>query len=158
MTIRSIHLARRFFGALNFLPLKRSQIEIVRPVLTESEFYLWSSMRIGDKRHSLEVLARFLALLPEATVTERRAALLHDVGKLQSDLGVVARVLATIVGPRGARFSAYHDHERLGAEMLRKIGSDEQTWRLVGGDVAGPTNPNSTPMKTMSALRRADES
>ncbi|MFM8003316.1 MAG: HD domain-containing protein, partial [Actinomycetota bacterium] len=101
-------------------------------------------MRLGDKRHSLKVLARFSALLPQASVAERRAVLLHDVGKLHSDLGILMRVAATIIGPRNARLAAYHDHERIGATMLREIGSEEQTYRLVAADFSTDFDPNSS--------------
>ena len=56
-------------------------------------------------------------------------ALLHDVGKLESGLGTLARVVATIVGPRTARFRRYHDHERIGADLLVAAGSTPVTDR-----------------------------
>jgi glutamate-1-semialdehyde aminotransferase len=36
------------------------------------------------------------------------------------------------VGSRGIRFTEYHDHERIGAEMLLQI-SDARTMELVSG-------------------------
>ena len=57
----------------------------------------------------------------------------HDIGKLDSDLGVTARVLATMIGPRGSRLTRYHDHVRLGVELLGSIGSDPVTVELVSG-------------------------
>lgn len=157
MKIDLVHLTKRFFYALDFRPLQQQQIFTAKSVLSEPEFMLWSSMRLGDKRHSLKVLARFMALLPEATVAERRAVLLHDVGKLQSDLGILMRVVATIIGPRNARLVAYFDHERLGGAMLRKIGSEEQTYRLVAADFSTDSDPNSSMANTLAALRRADK-
>jgi len=157
MKIDLVHLTKRFFYALDFRPLHQKQIVTAKSVLSEPEFALWSSMRLGDKRHSLKVLARFSALLPQASVAERRAVLLHDVGKLQSDLGILMRVVATIIGPRNARLAAYHDHERIGATMLKKIGSEEQTYRLVGADFSADSDPTSSMANTLAALRRADK-
>ena len=54
-------------------------------------------------------------------------ALLHDVGKQVAGLGTTARVIATLVGPRTRRFREYHDHEALGAAMLRRAGVEEST-------------------------------
>jgi hypothetical protein len=55
------------------------------------------------------------------------------VGKQVAALGTFARVAATVVGPRTERFRQYHDHERVGAEMLRDAGSDERTIEMVLG-------------------------
>jgi hypothetical protein len=41
--------------------------------------------------------------------------------------------MATLVGPRTARFRQYHDHEALGASMLADAGSDPVTVELVQG-------------------------
>lgn len=68
------------------------------------------------------------------------AVLLHDVGKVQSQLGTFGRVFATLVGKfvrpetpktwqhlsglRG-RLGRYLCHSSIGAEMLREVNSDE---------------------------------
>jgi hypothetical protein len=101
-------------------------------VLNIAEFAVWSDMQFRDQRHSIIVLRRFDVIALTAVTSERAAALLHDVGKNISNLGFFSRVIATVVGPRGQRFIAYHDHERLGAELLDSI-SDPRTVALVGG-------------------------
>lgn len=58
-------------------------------------------------------------------------ALLHDIGKIESDLGVPGRVLATIVGPRTTRLRTYLEHESRGVELLEQVGSDPVTIDLV---------------------------
>jgi hypothetical protein len=86
-----------------------------------------------DQRHSIEVLKRFLVLYPEATRAQGAAALLHDVGKVQSGLGWFGRIVATVVGPRTKRFRLYHLHEELGAGMLWGV-SEAETVALVRGE------------------------
>ncbi|NQV97489.1 MAG: HD domain-containing protein [Acidimicrobiaceae bacterium] len=108
-----------------------------------------------DQRHSIEVTLRFKAIRPEASIPEVRAALLHDVGKIPSSLGVLARVLATVVGKRGQKFTAYHDHQRLGGEMLEEISSDPFTVKLVRGTNNTGTDINIA--ETLLALKRADD-
>jgi len=148
----SLHLAKRFFGALGRAPIGESQIELVQTTLLDSEFALWSAMMSIDKKHSIKVMSRFMQIYPQATATQVRASLLHDVGKLESNLSVFARVLATIVGERGSRFAKYHAHEKIGAQMLRQAGSDEETWQLVAGEVS-----DSPQLRTaMAALQQAD--
>jgi len=147
-----LHLAKRFFGALGRAPIGESQIELVQTTLLDSEFALWSAMMPMDKKHSIKVMSRFMQIYPQATATQVRASLLHDVGKLESNLSVFARVLATIVGERGSRFAKYHAHEKIGAQMLRQAGSDEETWQLVGGEVS-----DSPQLRTvLAALQQAD--
>ena len=149
----AVHLAKRFFGALGRAPIGESQIELVQTTLLDSEFALWSAMMPIDKKHSIKVMSRFMQIYPQATATQVRASLLHDVGKLESNLSVFARVLATIVGERGSRFAKYHAHEKIGAQMLRQAGSDEETWQLVAGEVS-----DSPQLRTvLAALRQADE-
>lgn len=105
---------------------------MVRQVLNDAEFVVWNEMQHRDQRHSIIVLRRFDELVPAAVKAERAAALLHDVGKNVSGLGFVMRVVATVVGSRGQRFSGYHNHESLGADIVRPF-SDPRTVDLVGG-------------------------
>ncbi len=102
--------------------------------LQPGERALWSQFSNPDRRHAIVVARRFVTRLPadEQTRAATAAALLHDVGKLRSGLGTWARVAATLVGPRGRRFSEYHDHETIGVEMLQAAGSAPLTIALVG--------------------------
>lgn len=56
-------------------------------------------MALSDQRHSLVVAQRFVTLKPDAQRDHIAAALLHDVGKVESDLGIAMRVIATLIGP-----------------------------------------------------------
>lgn len=126
------HLFRRAVTSFsNALPAE-TEMALAESVLNREEFTLWCTMDGRDMRHSIAVLRRFDKMAPGATAAERAAALLHDVGKTQSGLGWCARVFATVVGPRGRRFAAYHAHESIGAGMLRGI-SDPRTVELVAG-------------------------
>ena len=144
------HLVSRFFSAVSGAEPSLEDLTEVESLLLDSEFLLWQKLPTMDQRHSTAVLRRFIDLRPGATRPEMRAALLHDIGKLQSNLGVLGRVVATLVGRRGERFTAYHDHEKIGSQMLQNINSDLVTIRLVAGsdqsDIAG----------ALSDLREAD--
>ena len=135
------HLVSRFFGAISGAQPPLEDLTEVESLLLDGELLFWRKLPTMDQRHSIAVLRRFLSLRPGATRPEMRAALLHDIGKLQSNLGVLGRVVATLVGRRGERFTAYHDHESIGSEMLQNINSDLVTIRLVAGsdqsDIAG---------------------
>jgi hypothetical protein len=130
--MKSIHLIKRAFGSFSQSPPNPIEIAKAQDVLNQAEFKTWTEMQNRDRRHSIAVLDRFDELAPTALQTERAAALLHDVGKIVSGLGFIARVVATLVGPRGKRFTDYHNHEALGAELLIAI-SDPRTVDLVRG-------------------------
>lgn len=103
-----------------------------------------------DQRHSIAVMHRFKDLRPSASLPEIRSALLHDIGKIQSNLGILGRVVATLIGRRGERFTTYHDHEKIGGQMLQTIDSDRITILLVAGE------PVSDIADALSDLRAAD--
>ena len=126
------HLSKRALSSLSQTPVSSLDVAMVREILNDSEFQVWTEMQHRDQRHSIVVLRRFDVMAITAVTAERAAALLHDVGKNISNLGFFSRVIATVVGPRGQRFIAYHDHERLGAELLDSI-SDPRTVALIGG-------------------------
>ncbi len=126
------HLGRRFAGSLSRREPDVADTAWVDSQLLEAESQLWHRMSAADRRHSIAVARRFEALGPWSR-DEVAGALLHDVGKVDAGLGTVARVAATIVGPRTARFRRYHDHERIGAELLAVAGSPHVTIELVLG-------------------------
>jgi hypothetical protein len=127
------HLARRFFGSWSRQAPAPEDVAWAFVNLSDAELRLWSQMAVQDRRHSLEVARRFVSFAPSAAQPAIAGALLHDVGKQVAGLGTIRRVVATIIGPRGARFRDYHAHERLGAELLLAAGSDPATIELVQG-------------------------
>jgi hypothetical protein len=128
------HVARRFVDSLSKAPPAAADEAWATTYMTPAEAHLWSRMMVQDRRHSIEVARRFLERRPEATREEMAGALLHDVGKLQAGLHTFGRVVATVVGPRTARFREYHEHESIGARMVAAIGADPVTVALVGGE------------------------
>ena len=117
------HLVKRFNSSWSRKDVTEDELGMVRSVLTASEFNLWNQFSIADRRHSVEVAQRFAVLLPGASREQRAGVLLHDIGKIQSNLSTLMRVCATLVGPRTKRFRLYHQHEEIGITMLRHAGS-----------------------------------
>jgi putative nucleotidyltransferase with HDIG domain len=127
---QAAHLVRRFLGSWS----KRVPDDaLAARHLNAAELALWRRLAPADQRHALQVAERLLAAHPDAPRHEIAAALLHDIGKLDSGLGTLRRVAATLV-VSGDRSRRYHDHERLGAAMLRSVGSDERTVAIVAGE------------------------
>ncbi|MCU1344965.1 MAG: hypothetical protein JWL70_1231 [Acidimicrobiia bacterium] len=96
-----------------------------------------------DRRHAAGVARRVVGLLgSDVARPVVAAALLHDVGKLDSGLGTFARVGATLCGKLAGRDMAgawssqrgftrrvglYLRHDELGAALLEMAGSDPLT-------------------------------
>lgn len=150
-TVRIWHLTKRFVGSITATALVPDEQRAVAAVLLGAEYELFRRLSVADQRHALHVLRRFDDFAPGAPTFARRAALLHDIGKVESTLGTAARVIATIVGPRTEGFRRYHAHERRGAELLRLADSDARTVELLAD---GAADDEITGWRT--ALRRAD--
>lgn len=140
------HLIRRAVGSLSPRPPAPDDERWAEQYLQAGERDLWRRMSAPDRRHAIVVARRFAERAPDATRAEMAGALLHDVGKIVSGMGTAARIAATLLGPRTARFRAYHDHERIGADLLAAAGADPVTVALVRG--MG---------RSASALRAADD-
>ena len=126
------HLAKRFLSSLSSRAPAPIDVAWAESQLLEGELQLWRRLSVADRRHAITVARRFESM-GSWTRDEIAGALLHDIGKLDSDLGTARRVVATVVGPRTARFRSYHDHERIGVAMLAGVGSSPSTVELVGG-------------------------
>jgi hypothetical protein len=146
------HLVRRFFTSISNRPPEAKDIAWVNKNLLDGEFALWSRLKSYDQRHSIDVARRFADFHPTFTRDQVAAAMLHDIGKVESELGVLGRVVATIVGPHGAKFRNYHNHELIGLNLCRNAGSSVETLRLL--DWSAETSRNDSIVKI---LRQADQ-
>jgi hypothetical protein len=129
--VKAWHLAARFVTSLPATPPPVGDEIWIDRHLIAGERLLWVQLSNQDRRHSVAVARRFVTCRPHATTAEIAGAILHDVGKIECGLGTFGRVVATLVGPRTRSFSAYHDHERIGADMARRAGSDPATVELI---------------------------
>ncbi len=125
------HLAKRFVSSFSRRDVSDAELKMVRSTLSAGEHEMWIRFNKADRRHSVEVANRFVALRPGATRNEIAGVLLHDIGKIASNLSTLKRVVATIVGPRTKRFTLYHQHEEIGGDMLRRAGSHSEVIAMV---------------------------
>lgn len=166
------HLVRRFLGSLAPRRLGADECTWVAGHLSAAEADLFDRMGRADQRHALGVAQRAVgALGDEAGAPVVAAALLHDVGKVESGLGTYGRVMATLSARVAGRDMAeawsqtsgmtrriglYLRHEELGAEMLELAGSDPLTVALVRG-WSDPDGVPAAPPGVLPALRAADD-
>lgn len=167
----SLHLVRRFLGSLSPVPLKARDEAWVAALLGPGERQLWQRMSSADRKHSVLVARQVQADIGPALGHDARpvlaAALLHDVGKVEADLGTFGRVAATLVGRRRAdgwtgapgargRVATYLRHDVLGAELLEEAGADPLTvaWAQ---QHHRPEHDWTVPLEVGRALRAADD-
>jgi hypothetical protein len=177
------HLAGRFFGALSPAGPPPADEAWALGSLLEGEQLLWGRMSGPDRRHAVGVARETVRLLgPVAPSREVvAAALLHDVGKVESGLGTFARVGVTLAAmaagrtrlldwaghatPGSAappqppswreRVGIYLAHDRLGGELLQRAGSDELTFTWAREHHLAPSRWT-VDSKVGSALKAAD--
>ena len=122
------HLALRFFESLRSKPLTPAEQQWVEDRLPAPLARLFWRQHPLDQRHAFEVASRVTDAAP-ARPDLVEAALTHDVGKSESHLGVVLRVVATTLSmfrvPVRGRFRRYVEHGAIGAAMLDEAGADE---------------------------------
>ena len=139
------HLVKRFLYSLRrFGKSDEGQLTLFA-LLNEKERQLFDHQSEIDQKHSLRSVMRLVEIEgPDAHPDLVVAAALHDVGKTQSQLGVLGRVVATCASAicglgrvhnwghkaRGTmlhRISVYVTHPEIGARMLEEAGSSKLT-------------------------------
>ena len=149
---------RRFVGSLSRRAPTPADEAWAEGQLSAAEIRLWRRMANPDRRHAVAV-ARRVAGEYGADRAVMAGALLHDCGKVEAGLGTFARVGATVViavvgrervGHGDDRIARYARHEPIGADLLRRAGSDPVTVALVGGTLDAPAD-------ALAALRAADD-
>ncbi len=144
--MKALHLTKRFVGSLWPFGPNRTDDEWARSQLLDGEVALWQRMSAQDRRHSVGVARRVHIMLgDDATRPVLAAALLHDVGKVDSGLGTFLRVVATLSAAVAGRETAelwvrssgvtrriglYLKHPEIGGDLLGMAGSDTftETW------------------------------
>ncbi len=120
------HLVTRFFGVLISRPLgPRAQDDVNRRLRPAEAALFWQQQPI-DQRHAYGVAARVAERL-DGDTDAVAAALLHDIGKRDSNMGALTRTAATVLGvlhlPMPERWRRYRNHGELGAADLERIGA-----------------------------------
>jgi len=172
MSSTTAHLTRRFFGSLRPGGPPPADEAWACSKLLPSEEALWRRMPAADRRHAVGVAREVeRALGGEATRPVLAAALLHDVGKIESGLGVYGRVVATLCGmiagretakdwARGRGFTRkvglYLLHPDLGGDLLGMAGSDQLTEAWARQHHRSPDSWT-IDRETAAALKAADD-
>jgi hypothetical protein len=132
-----LHLAKRAIGTAVPRGPSRADEAWAEAQLLPGELALWIRMKRADRRHAAGVARRVEAALGDrATRPVLAAALLHDVGKIESGFGVYGRTAATL-----SAIAVHHDQDVIRAwtrttGFTRRVGLYLQHPKL-GGDLLG---------------------
>ena len=152
------HLIRRFFRSLRARRPGPGEQRVIASLLQDGPARLFAAQAAMDQRHAFDTARAVLATTPARTDLIR-AALLHDVGKAHSGLGVFGRSAASLLAmfriPLTGRFAAYLGHGALGAADLGEAGESGIVIAFATNhhDPAPPPGIDATDWAT---LRRAD--
>jgi hypothetical protein len=143
--VKIVHLSGRFVRALWPAAPPADDVAWVESVLTPEGFLQFRRQPNHDQRHAIGVARDVQARLADTPHADDprwlSAALLHDIGKLDSRLGVYSRVVATVSGAAAGREHAaawsesrgftrrvglYLRHAELGADRIRLAGEPEE--------------------------------
>jgi predicted HD phosphohydrolase len=157
--VKVVHLAKRFFGSLSRREPAASDTQWATAQLLPGEEQLWHQMSVADRRHAIGVAREVVRMLGDrADRAVIAAALLHDVGKVDSNLGTLVRVVATVLNRRtgDGRLARYRRHDQIGAELLEAAGSASLTvaWAR---EHHLPSDRWTVPTELSSALKAADD-
>ena len=105
--------------AIRFLFYKdisvHDQISITK-VLDENLLLIFWQLKKEDRAHSLEVMNRMKML---STIKNmHKLALIHDIGKVHSDIGWLGRIFADMGFNKSINAKKYKDHEKIGQVLL----------------------------------------
>lgn len=173
---RVLHLAHGFARSLDPLPPRRGDVAWVERVLQPGELAVWRAQQRVDRRESIRVARRTQRLLAGTARAGddvwSAAALLHDVGKQDSRLGTIARVLATLAAQIGGveavaawshkgglrrRAALYVRHPQIGADLVRMAGGREEAAVWAAAHHSPETwDSLPIPRQVVLALARAD--
>jgi hypothetical protein len=123
--MKVVHLSRRFVGALSPRAASADDLAWVDTVIDNAALSTqWRRMPNHDQRHAIGVARGVQAQLAGTEFADDprwlSAALLHDIGKLDSRLGVYGRVVATVSASLLGRGMADAWSERSG--VIRRVG------------------------------------
>lgn len=120
------HLFSRFFDVLTSRPLTIADRERVESWLPSELATVFLSQSSADQRHgfhSASMVVSFEKTRPDVIV----AALMHDVGKRHSRLGLMGRSLTSLFIllrlPLTVRMRLYRDHGIVAARELGRLGA-----------------------------------
>ena len=121
------HLVARFFEVLAARPLTPAEQQEAGRMLCPRDAPVFWGQAGADQRHALSAARRVAAGFPERPELIR-AALLHDVGKRHTRLGIAGRVIASLVEmvglPGPGRLGRYLAHGAIGAADLEAAGCE----------------------------------
>ena len=164
-----IRKAQQFFRALS-AKVSAEDRNYIAKHLSTAEQKLFFAMSIADQSHSLRVAYTIERLVIEDKKdVDRnfliRCALLHDIGRVNGDLSVMAKVFAVLITKffpsiadklesRGNQMIyIYRHHAEIGARKLQKINLYREA-KIIARHHSPPKSDDS---KELKLLRIADE-
>jgi putative nucleotidyltransferase with HDIG domain len=158
-----MYRVKQFFkGLYNYMP--PGKIGIIDKYLSYDEREIFMQLPNHERNHAVDTAFTVLSLGPPyRTETIVKAALLHDIGKIEGKPGIIKKSILVLMDKifpslsyklsrRLKMFYIYYNHPEIGAKLLENINTDKHAVELVRyhhsdghNDIAG-----------MEVLKKAD--
>lgn len=139
--ISTIHRVKQFIKGLTAFSLKDSTL--VDEYLSDQEKELFIKLPAHERRHAIDTAKTIIGFdIRENKDTLIKAALLHDIGKVGSRIGLIKKSILVlmdkflpkvshILSNKSKMFYVYYNHPEIGAECLLKINTEKGIILLV---------------------------
>lgn len=169
-----MYRVKQLWWAISARPLSAESQAEIKAVLHSAEYILFQRFSYNDQQHSLRVL-RLLKQQAHTQASLLKAALLHDIGKIRTQLTILDRCLIVLVAkllPQKAdawghdlreplrwrkAFVTKEQHPQWGATLAEAAGSDTQTVALIYWHQAKPATAPSEITHLLNLLQSADD-
>lgn len=138
-----VYRVKQFFKGA-FAWARKADYELLDEYLNQSEKRLFWELPCHERHHALDTAEFIRCNAADRPDKEAliKAALLHDIGKVGSGMGIFKKStlvlidkflpeLSRMLSTRINMFNIYYNHPEIGAEMLEGIGEDKYVVELV---------------------------
>ncbi|MDF2883659.1 MAG: metal dependent phosphohydrolase [Clostridiaceae bacterium] len=138
-----IYRFKQFYWAIT-AKVNKNDKNFIEENLNEIEKDLFFRLSKSDQKHSLRVAYKVKVLCKESNISDKilvKAALLHDIGKVECSLGVIDKSILVIADKilKGnlkkfkniKKVNTYYNHAESGYEILKKYDYDKKFLNLI---------------------------
>ncbi|MCY6485845.1 HDIG domain-containing protein [Clostridium aestuarii] len=139
-----IYRIKQFYWALNS-KINVQDKQFLKMYLSEEEINIFSKLAVDEQKHSIRTAKAVENIYLQHNINKKymliKAALLHDIGKIDSELNYIYKALIVLLDKCSRRkikqfmnikvVDCYYNHGEKGYFILKKHGYDERFLYLV---------------------------
>lgn len=135
-----IYRIKQFFKAVTSFSYDNT---LVDKYLNSKEKELFAKLPLHEKRHAVDTASTIIKYdVKNDKHLLIKSALLHDIGKVERRVGILKKSILVLMDKlmpelsktlsfRYSMFNTYYNHPEIGAELLRRLNTEEKVILLV---------------------------